>query len=397
MVVGPATRANKDSPMKLHRLPGHVVLVLLGLMLASLVAWGNSAQAAGLLGLLEREVDSDSRQCQAGSAAEVAPEVIDEIFPDIIYKTPSRDHGSEQLFRPIRQVAEPLTRLGSACLAGDTASCRRFQSWTQSLVAADALRFDREKHRPSPVSFVAGTLSGNLTIRPIATYADALREKGLIRFDAEAFSAWLHRRVAEYDHFPTRLNPGAAQNMVLNSVLAQLTADMVGTVPSSVTNAPSLVRAQQLYRLYLDTARKDGSLPAETRRGISALKYSNMATGGLVVLAELTQASSTRLYDYTSPNGIDLHQVVSFLVKAMADDSVIADYAKENYAPTDKVNGLGQARAYTRDQLGWMTLYIRRFPAHQNTRALAAYLDIATRSSWGYFDEIVGAYMGCNY
>lgn len=366
------------------------ILLLSGCLLVVL-----PAQAGGLLHLLEHQADID-RTCDRVQAVKAPPEVvIDEIFSEVIYKTPGQDRGSEQLFRPIRTVAEPLARLGSACLDGDTASCWRFENWTHSLVKADALRFDRAKHQSSPVSFVTGTLSGNLTIRPIALYAGAMKEKGLIGDrDEAALISWLNRRIDEYDNFPQRLSPDSAQNLVLNSVIARQAVDMMAS-KSTAKNSRGTQRAEGMYRLYLDTAREDGSFPQETRRGVSALKYTNMAIGLLVVMAEMAEADGLSIYPYASLKGVDIHKTVEFMVSSLENESFIEGYAKENYAPTDKVEGAGQARHFMKDHIGWMWLYIRRFPGHLNTPRLIAVVASEKSKKRGYFDEILGVFVGC--
>ncbi|NCP44774.1 MAG: hypothetical protein GW822_15295 [Sphingomonadales bacterium] len=386
-----------------------IIFEILSVFLAW-VAFTSAGSAKGFGEITSSHATEHATTCKLQSYVPYEALVLKEIFPKVIDKTPGRDVGSAQLFEPIRKIAEPLAILGTRCLmhGGDSKvspagakadgggksaddSCNIFANWVEELVKQDALRFDRDKHRRSPVSFVTGALSGNLTIRPIALYAGALRDAGLIHLRSNsAFDEWLLRRVADYDNFPARLTPAAAQNLVMNSVLAKLTVGITVGNPQ-----PALNEGAEVYKLYLDTARADGSFPAETRRGVSALKYSNMATGGLVIMAELATMEGRDLYQYRSPGGVDIHQSVGFVAKSILDESGIAEYAKENYAPTDKIEGSVQARHFIRDHAGWMSIYMRRFPKHENTKLLGQIMQSERVRFSGYYDEILGAMAGC--
>jgi Alginate lyase len=334
------------------------------------------------------------------------PVILKEIFPNVITKTPGRNSGAAQLFEPIRKIAEPLSLLGSQCLSVSQSkiniisgaqtpvkSCRAFEKWVDMLYTQDALYFDRVKHKMMPASFVTGSLSGNLTIRPIAMYTDLLRDRGYITLqDDRAFDAWLKRRSAEYENIPEKPTSAAAQNLVLNSILAKLT---IGIAVGD--SAQAISQAETVYKLYLDNARLDGSFPQETRRGVSALKYSNMATGDLIMIAELAQGNDSTLFAYKSVNGVDIHRAVNFVVRSIENETLIAPYAKENFAPTDIMSTDGQARGFLRDHLGWASIYMRRFPNHENTLLLQAVLDKTAPRKGGYFDDILGGFVGCTW
>lgn len=366
----------------------------------AIAAITTATQAKGFSELIGSRAKQNAQSCMPRDKTAIEPLVLQEIFPKVIDRTPGHDAGSAQLFEPIRKIAEPLAFLGSKCLVdgktsgakeGAKESCMAFSRWVDDLAQQDALYFDREKHRKSSVSFVTGALSGNLTIRPIALYVGVLRDAGLIHLrDNLAVDNWMQRRVADYDNLPPRLTAAAAQNLVLNSVLAKLTVGIAVDKPQA-----ALSQSEQVFKLYLDTARADGSFPAETRRGISALKYSNMAIGELVMLAELATIEGVNLYDYRSPKGVTLHQAIGFVAKAMLDESLIADYAKENYAPTDKGDGTAQARQFVREHMGWVQTYTRRFPQHPNTKLLEKIMQSSHVRTGGYYDETLGAIAGC--
>jgi hypothetical protein len=364
-------------------------------------------QAKDISEVLMANFASGSPKCEVAAAPVNAPMVLNEIFPKVIEKTPGGDAGARQLFYPIRNIAEPLALLGTRCLienrvignkntgfsSDQKLSCMEFTNWVELLVANDALYFDREKHKKSSVSFVTGTLSGNLTLRPVALYISLLRDMGFIKFkDNSAVNDWLKRRAENYSNVPSRLTSAAAQNLVLNSALTKLFVGVSVNKPK-----PALAEASNVYRLYIDNARGDGSFPLETRRGQSALKYSNMAVSGLVMLAEIAAMQGVDLYGYKSHTGNDIHTSVRFLAMSFSDESLILEYAKENYAPTDKNfgNGVEQSRNFTRDHLGWINIYIKRFPNSENALLLDKVKTLYKTRSSGLYDETISGFPNC--
>lgn len=358
-------------------------------VLSLLLLAANTAHAKGLYELL-RSHQVASKECRVPPLASASLTVLPEIFPEVIHKTPGGDLGSRQLFEPIRRIGEPLATLGAECSAGRGESCERFKTWVQQLVSNDSLRFDKERHRSSRVSLVTGTLSGNLAIRPIAFYAGALQEAGLIEFDDEAaVYEWLSRRALEYDIIPARLSAKSAQNLVLASALTKLVVESVADKASA-----ALTDASRVYRLYLDNSRADGSFPEETRRGVSALKYMNMAVAELVMLAELAHYRGVELYDYRAGNGVSIHTAVAFVANAILDESTIAEYAKENFAPTDRAQS-GVAMGFLQTNFSWVSVYMRRFPNAATTSNLRSLLASRKIPSSGFYDEVLGLVARC--
>lgn len=345
-------------------------------------------------------------QCEPPPARIIEPYVIAEIFPDVIYKVPGRDSAAEQLFRPIKKIAEPLAILGTYCLAAhgflhvkserdfSNRNCDDFSSWIDLLVREDALYFDRRKHESSSVSFYTGALSGNHTIRSLAFYIKSLRDKHLINLNSNrATDAWLSRRAAEYDVLPKKkLTAASAQNIALTSVLAKL-----GVAITVNDAATALADAERLYMLYLDTAREDGSFPAETRRGVSALKYTNMAISELIQIAEFAGEYGVDLYGYKSDKGVDIHLSVGFLLNSLFDDSKIGDYAQENFAPTNMNAGTGQYLGFLRNGFNWVRIYLRRFPTNDNAVLIKSILQMNDINLTGYFDEGTASVAGCSW
>jgi hypothetical protein len=369
------------APSLKHLLRIAVAAVLMG---PAMTASGEGLDA------LFHEGGNVAERCSVAEVQTSIPVLIDEIFPQVVYKTPGRDLGSEQLFKPIRTISEPLAQLGSACLGGKKSSCQRFATWVQDLADANALRFDREKHKQSPVSFVSGTLSGNLSLRPIALYSGVLLKKRLIAFpDNGSVFQWLRQRAKDYEHAPRGGKPKLAQNLVLSSAATQQ------AVGIAIGDQTLTGRANEIFEAYIDTMRSDGSFPEETSRGQSALKYSNMAVAGLVLVAELASTTGIDLYSYTGPHG-DIHDAVAFLLNAVDDETIIEPYAIARISPTDAIQpGGGQARAFLKSQFGWIDAYLARFPEFENATRIRNLIKTKGLRSPSYYDETLGAHADC--
>jgi hypothetical protein len=334
--------------------------------------------------------------CALSSAAASKQDLLPEIFPVVVQGTPGRNLGSEQLFQPIVSVGSPIATLGSSCMAGNASACKQFTDWVEKLAGADALKFNRDKHKNSQSSLVTGELSGNDTLRPIAIYTTLLRRHDLITLsDRDAVFSWMRRRAAEYSHIPSNGNQSAfAQNLVLGSAVTQLAVGIT-TSDSSLTAA-----APAAYRAYLDTMRSDGSFPEEAKRGQSALKYENNAIGLLVLTAELELSQGVDLYSYRGRNG-DIHKAIKFWLNALQNPSLIAGYAAANVTPTDPVQPDGKQALYflhpQRDmvQMGWTIPYALRFSDSDNAktiRQLAAHGEFPDLND---YDEQLGVYPQC--
>jgi hypothetical protein len=332
----------------------------------------------------------------SGTLASLKQNLQPEIFPVVIDKTPGRNLGSEQLFEPIVSIGVPLASLGSTCMAGNASSCGRFADWIERLADADALKFDREKHRASQSSLVTGELSGNDTLRPVAIYTSILRRHDLFKLsDRDRVFSWMRRRANEYSHVPTDGDQSKlAQNLVLGSAVTQLAVGIT-TSDSSLAAA-----AAPVYRAYLDTMRSDGSFPEEAKRGQSALKYENNAIALMVLTAELELARGADLYAYQGRNG-DIHKAVKFLLDALQDQSLIAGYAAANVTPTDPAQPDGkQALNFLRPQrnmtqMGWVVPYVLRFPGSDNAKIIRKLVTRGAFPSLSDYDEQLGVYPEC--
>nr|WP_160327451.1 alginate lyase family protein [Burkholderia ambifaria] len=322
--------------------------------------------------------------------------VIPEIFPVVVHGTPGRNLGSQQLYAPVMSIGYPFASLGSDCMAGNKGACDQFSGWLDKLVESDALKFNRDKHRDSQSSMVTGELAGNSTLRPIAIYTSMLRRHNLINISNrnEVFD-WMRRRAANYSHISgDESETQLAQNLVLSSAATQLAVGIT-TSDDSLTKA-----AVRSYHAYIDTMRSDGSFPAESKRGQSALKYENNAIALLVLVAELELVKGGDLYSYRGTNG-DIHKAIKFWIDALQNESVISGYAAADFAPTDPVQPDGkQALHFLKPdrgmiQMGWVVPYMQNFPTSENTKIIGKLIEQGKIQLPSDFDSILGVYPRC--
>ncbi|MEZ5823852.1 MAG: alginate lyase family protein [Geminicoccaceae bacterium] len=110
------------------------------------------------------------------------------------------------------------------------------------------------------------------------------------------------------------------------------------------------------FRVALDQARGDGSLPLETARGRKALHYQRHAVGSLVAIAEMAALQGVDLYSWRNERGQTIHDLVDFLVRAIDDGSVLEPYARQ---PQDF--GFLEERGHGRHYMAWFEPYAARF------------------------------------
>lgn len=365
------------------------------LLLLLLIAGAPLAKASDSADLFHNQADW-AKSCFAALPAPAKQEIVPELFPVVIQGTPGQNFGSEQLFATIVSTGYPLANLGSACMTGDHAACQRFSDWVEKLADTDALRFDREKHKSSPPSLVTGELSGNNTLRPIAIYTSLLRRHNLITLtNRSTVFDWMRRRVQEYSHVSeNQTESQLAQNLVLNSAVTQLEVGIATSTPSLTT------AVEKIYRAYMDSMRVDGSFPAESQRGQSALKYENDAIGLLVLAAETALENGVNLYLYKGPNG-DIHKAIKFLLDALQDEKLIAPYAAANVSPTDPAQPGGKQALYFMKpqrgmvQLGWIIPYVKRFPDSENAKTIRLLVDHGVIPVLNNYDSLLTVYPEC--
>ncbi|WP_434479329.1 alginate lyase family protein [Gemmatimonas sp.] len=122
--------------------------------------------------------------------------------------------------------------------------------------------------------------------------------------------------------------------------------------------------------------RTDGSIFAEASRGNKALHYTANAIVSLVSIAEIAAGQGYDLYGM-SINGMDIHKLVEFYVRAYEDEDVIRPYAQLQLGcntPAQCAEWATQDRSTISrngfNVAAWSEAYIRRFPTSANAARL---------------------------
>ena len=122
----------------------------------------------------------------------------------------------------------------------------------------------------------------------------------------------------------------------------------------------------------LNSMRRDGSLPIETRRGARALFYHGRTLSALMQLAERASVQGIDLYAYSPNSEKTIHRAVAFFIDAVEDPDLVLKYARTNRAPGPSKNYKVQYLSGSGSTMGWIAPYVRRFPDHVNSRRLMA-------------------------
>jgi poly(beta-D-mannuronate) lyase len=126
------------------------------------------------------------------------------------------------------------------------------------------------------------------------------------------------------------------------------------------------------YAQVLSSARIDGSLPLETRRGSRALWYMRQTLTSMVVMAEVAKGRSTDLYTLADRD-VSVWTLFSFLFGGIDNPVLVDAYAAQNYIP-------GPQPDYRKQDLGFLD---RR----SNGRHYLANLEAIARPQPGDFDS----------
>jgi hypothetical protein len=130
-----------------------------------------------------------------------------------------------------------------------------------------------------------------------------------------------------------------------------------------------LNKAFKTYVTAIKGQRKDGSLPRDSGRGGSALHYSNQAVGNLVVLADVLETAGLDAWGYQSGTK-SIHSIITFLLDATENPSLIADYANDpetrdaSFPGTSPTN---QDRSWPNGEMAsWGHYYLAKFGRNEN-------------------------------
>ena len=317
-------------------------------------------------------------------------------------------------------VSRKLQKLGARCLAEDKAACSTIQDY-----ALDWARKSRLKGPAGGVGntdndlFWEDTLTVNMRLLGpmIAALSVAEHDTPMAGADRAILDPWLKRMVDAFDHRMRRKGRykggrrdgtrahKAANNHAVQSSLAAMSYGAWANDPAYFE------RGIKQWFITLGSMRRDGSLPVETRRGARALFYHGRTLSALMQLGERAAVQGIDLYDTAPKRKRTIHQAVAFMIDAIEDPKRVIKYAKTNRHPGPskdyKVQDLGSLGS----TLGWVGIYMGRFPDHANTERLARRwefghaevdnyltdsLDVVVRAN-GMSGEWTGVDVGCFY
>ncbi|HTJ56897.1 MAG TPA: alginate lyase family protein, partial [Devosiaceae bacterium] len=157
-----------------------------------------------------------------------------------------------------------------------------------------------------------------------------------------------------------------------------------------------------LYRFsaVLASARPDGSLPLETRRGARALWYTRQALTSMVVMAEVARGQGDGLYD-KSVNGVSVWTAFDYLLEGISNPILVYAYAAQNYIPGPQDDyrktdfGFLEKRSNGRNYLASLQAVVAHPPAGLTGERLSDLFDRYAAAKGPLIDEFVGGNASC--
>lgn len=321
------------------------------------------------------------------------------VIADVTHSTDNRYNDVSRFFRDA----------GATCLANDSQSCRDIRKY--------ALEWARSGGPSFRFSWGSSlTLNMRLLNPMISALAIAEADKPLAPDEREELRAWLKatvdasehgmRREGKYEGRKHGMADGAwvrkaAHNHSVQSSLAAM------SYGAWTGNDEYFQVGIDQWFITLESARKDGSLPIETRRGAAALYYHGRTITALIQIAERARVQGIDLYSQAPDPGQTIHHVVKFMLDAMEDQTLVHGYASANHAPRSgrkfrdyTVQSLGGLSS----TLGFVVPYMRQFPDHANTTRMknaprSGLMAMITNaiSKGGYSSEWIGVDAKCFY
>ena len=172
----------------------------------------------------------------------------------------------------------------------------------------------------------------------------------------------------------------------------------------------SLTGDQELYqkgldrfRVILDDARADGSLPLETRRGARALWYMRQSLTSMTVMAEIAAGGQDDLFDATASDGKkkSMWTVLSYWMNGMTNPILVNAYSAENYIPGPEQDfmkpdfGFLENRGNGRHYLAFLEALAVHEPANFAQRRAGALLEREGANERPLIDEFAGGNATC--
>ena len=288
-----------------------------------------------------------------------------------------------------------MIKMGARCLAGASAQCQSIIEMMEKWATANAAQV----HSGGGGEYWNDTLTVNLrVVRPfLGAYSIARATVNPATETDEIIRQWMHRTVKRASH-------------MMRTEGMYTWGGATGTAKAAHNHAAASSAAWMAYGAMwgddtafkygleqwfttLDSMRKDGSFPIETRRGARALFYTGRTLSALMSIAEMAKTQGVDLYAYSPSKKKTIHRAVQFMLDALEDNELVIKYARENYVPGPSKNYRNQDLGNPGSTFGWIYPYVSRFPDHPNSAR------IRKLPCWGLplEGEWIGGCSGCLY
>jgi poly(beta-D-mannuronate) lyase len=251
-----------------------------------------------------------------------------------------KNPGWSESARPFHEVRKTAISIAkSYVVTGNSEAARCLVDYLSRLAAEQALtRIDLSTRQSLyTVAWTAADIA--------LTYSIVRGDVSITDNERQPVERWLNTVVRNQIAVPGR--PGVGGDCCNNMLYWR---GLQATATGIVTSDPDLLNwGMATYRRALEDMNDDGSLPGEMGRGVRALHYQSFAIWPLIMIAELAERQGYALYTMDI-DGKTVHLAVDFLMRALADPSVLKPYTSEP-----------QNMEFA-NFLPWAEIYQRRFP-----------------------------------
>jgi poly(beta-D-mannuronate) lyase len=273
--------------------------------------------------------------------------------------------------------------LGGRALAGDAQS--------RSDAASLLLRFAKAgAFAKTEVEYDAYFALKRTLLPTIVTYA--IVRESLDAASRQAIEAWLDPLVRAIDR---RFDGDVDVNN------HRYLADAVLSVWGGLTGDAALyAKGAQRYRVALTTARQDGGLPLEARRGARALWYQRLALSDLTVIAETAAARGDDLYGVII-DGRSYDLLVGYLMSGLNAPTLVRAAASANYIPGPSADyltedvGFLKVRGNGRHYMAFAEAVLARGAGTFSRQRLAIAVQAGAFSERPLIDDFIGGNATC--
>jgi poly(beta-D-mannuronate) lyase len=275
----------------------------------------------------------------------------------------------------VDEFSKFLMKYGAQYLyTGDAASRQSLLETYRSWAAADALRtypgFDpgNRAHDDIRIKF---TLNMYVGLPLISTWNMLRGDPAVTEQDRQAIDQWLSS-IVDFSTAPYNNQRELAPN---NHGYIQAAVKMAMGITTG--NDRAFAEGVERYFMALHQMNPDGSLMWEVGRGACSIRYQALAVGKLAAIAEMAASQGYDLYSL-DVQGRTLHTAIRFLVDAIANPSLIEQYARTTEtgpcdlppgSPQD-VAGIAAPWAGGGTYLAFLEQYVARFPDTELTSRL---------------------------